>query len=74
MSKRRRRKRDRRPNIPPDTLRAAASTRVKQPLGSLQGSYDFDPDYSYVVKDLKRIGVLAGSSIILLIVISFFLR
>lgn len=74
MSKRRRRKRDRRPNIPPDTLRAAASTRVKKTLGALQGSYDFDPDYNYVVKDLKRIGALAGSLLILLIVISFFLR
>jgi len=74
MSKRRRRKRDRRPNIPPDTLRAVVSTRVKQPLDSLQGSYDFDPDYSYIVKDLKRIGALAGSLITLLIAISLFLR
>jgi len=47
---------------------------VKKTLGALQGSYDFDPDYSYVVKDLKRIGALAGSLLILLIVISFFLR
>ena len=74
MSKRRRRKRDRRPNIPPETLRAVASTRVEKTFGSLQGSYDFNPDYSYVVKDLKRIGALAGSLILLLIVISFFLR
>jgi len=74
MSKRRRRKRDRRPNIPPDTLRAVASTRVKQPLGALQGKDDLDLDYSYVVKDLKRIGALAGSLIILLIAISIFLR
>lgn len=74
MSKRRRKKRDRRPNLPPDTLRAAASTRVKEPLSSLQAWYDFDPDYNYVVKDLKRIGTLAGSFIFLLIVLSFFLR
>ena len=74
MSKRRRRKRDRRPNIPAETLRAVASTREKKTLDSLQGSYDFNPDYSYVVNDLRRIGVLGGSIIILLIVISFFLR
>ena len=74
MSKKRRRKRDRRPNIPPETLRAVASTRVKETPGYFQGSHDFNPDYSYVVKDLKRIGVIAGSLVLLLIVISFFLR
>lgn len=31
-------------------------------------------DYSYVIKDLRRIGILAGSFIIVLIVLSFFLR
>ncbi|PKO06129.1 MAG: hypothetical protein CVU41_08440 [Chloroflexi bacterium HGW-Chloroflexi-3] len=35
---------------------------------------DFNPDYSYVVKDLKRIGILAGSFIAILIVLTFFLR
>jgi hypothetical protein len=35
---------------------------------------DFQPDYSYVVNDLKRIGVLAGSLVTLLIILSFFLR
>ncbi len=74
MGKRRRKKRDRRPNLPPDTLKAAASTRVKEPLSSLQAGYDFDPDYSSMVKDLKRIGALAGTFIGLLIVLSFFLR
>lgn len=74
MSKRRRKKRDRRPNLPPDTLRAAASTRVKEPLSSLQARSDFNPDYSFVVKDLKRISALAGTFIGLLIVLSFFLR
>jgi hypothetical protein len=35
---------------------------------------DFNPDYSQTIKDLKRIGVLAGSFIAILVVISFFLR
>ncbi|NTW12275.1 MAG: hypothetical protein HGA30_03080 [Anaerolineales bacterium] len=35
---------------------------------------EFNPDYSYVKKDLTRIGILAGSFIALLIVISFFLK
>lgn len=35
---------------------------------------EFNPDYSYVKKDLKRIGMLAGSFFIILVVLSFFLR
>ena len=33
----------------------------------------FNPDYSPVIRDLKRIGILAGSFIAILIVLSFFL-
>ncbi|HLF73514.1 MAG TPA: hypothetical protein VI524_04165 [Anaerolineales bacterium] len=35
---------------------------------------EFNPDYSYVKKDLTRIGTLAGFFIVVLIVLSFFLR
>jgi hypothetical protein len=35
---------------------------------------EFNPDYTYVKKDLARIGSLAGFFIVLLIVISFFLK
>lgn len=34
---------------------------------------DFSPDYSYVVKDLRRIGILAGTFFAVLIILSFFL-
>lgn len=34
----------------------------------------FNPDYSYVIKDLRRIGILAGSFVVILVVLSFFLR
>ncbi len=34
----------------------------------------FNPDYSYVAKDLRRIGILAGSFVTILVVLSFFLR
>lgn len=37
-------------------------------------SNEFNPDYSPVIRDLKRIGILAGSFIALLVVLSFFLR
>ena len=36
-------------------------------------SREFNPDYSYVIKDLKRIGTLAGIFFVVLIVLSFFL-
>jgi hypothetical protein len=35
---------------------------------------EFNPDYSITKRDLKRIGILAGSFIVLLIVLSFFIR
>ncbi len=35
---------------------------------------EFNPDYTYVKKDLARIGTLAGFFIVVLIVLSFFLR
>lgn len=37
-------------------------------------SAEFNPDYSPIISDLKRIGVLAGSFFVILIVLSFFLR
>ena len=35
---------------------------------------EFNPDYTYVKKDLARIGILAGSFIAILVVLSFFLH
>jgi hypothetical protein len=35
---------------------------------------EFNPDYSYVVSDLKRIGILMGSFTVILIALSFFLK
>ncbi len=35
---------------------------------------DFNPDYSQTIKDLKRIGVLAGTFFAILVALSFFLR
>lgn len=33
----------------------------------------FNPDYSHVKRDLRRIGILAGSFVLILIALSFFL-
>jgi hypothetical protein len=35
---------------------------------------DFNPDYSTIKQELKRIGILAGSFFAFLIVLSFFLK
>lgn len=37
-------------------------------------STEFNPDYTYVKQDLKRIAVLAVSFISVLVILSFFLR
>jgi hypothetical protein len=38
------------------------------------GSGDFNPDYGYVRSDLRRIGVLAGSFLALLVILSFLVK
>jgi hypothetical protein len=35
---------------------------------------EFNPDYTDVRRDLKRIGILAGSIITVLVVLSFFIK
>jgi hypothetical protein len=35
---------------------------------------DFNPDYTHVINDLKRIGILAASFLVVLIILSFFLH
>ncbi len=37
-------------------------------------SSDFNPDYTHVFKDLKRIAILASSFTIILIALSFFIK
>jgi hypothetical protein len=49
----------------------AASTTAATSRSSLTS---FNPDYSYVVKDLRRIGLLAGTFISILVILTFFLR
>jgi len=43
-------------------------------VASASKSVEFNPDYSYVKKDLARIGTLAGFFIVVLIVLSFFIK
>jgi hypothetical protein len=74
VSKKRRRKKDRRPNIPKQTIRASSGATGVPQKRVLRTSQDFNPDYSHVYRDLKRIGTLAGFFVVLLIVLSFVLR
>jgi hypothetical protein len=66
-------RRRKQPNLPEGTLRTVRSGRSKRSSHSRAGMSDFNPDYSYVIKDLRRIAILAGMFIALLIVLSFFL-
>ena len=50
------------------------STTRRSAASSVQAPVEFNPDYTDVKTDLKRIGILAGSFITLLVVLSFFLR
>lgn len=56
----------------PLTYTASAPTAT---AASQARSYttDFNPDYSETIKDLKRIGLLAGSFFVILIVLAFIL-
>ena len=34
----------------------------------------FNPDYHYVIKDLRRVGILAGSFVIILVALAIYLH
>ena len=53
--------------------RRMTSTSVSMASSATKG-VEFNPDYTYVKKDLSRIGMLAGFFFVALIVLSFFLR
>ena len=79
-------RRARRPNVPLYTGPIAPSTPpAASPFRDMGGglatsvrptaaSTQIQADYSHIVKDLKRIGVLAGGFVTVLIVLSFFIR
>ena len=54
--------------------RSATSKSTPTFAGIQRGPTEFNPDYTNVKKDLKRIGILAAGFFIILIALSFFLR
>jgi len=51
---------------------AKSSKRATRAASS--STIEFNPDYTHVKRDLSRIGVLAGSFFVILVVISFFIK
>ncbi len=47
--------------------RAAPAIKV-----SIAKTIEFNPDYTQVKRDLRRIGILAGTFVLLLVILSFF--
>ena len=56
------------------SLPAAAARFVGSSTRRFTGVVEFKPDYSHVVSDVKRIGIIAASYLVILIVLSFILN
>ena len=54
--------------------RVVTSVSVTPSGSNVNRATEFNPDYTYIKRDLGRIGVLAGSFFALLIVLSFFIK
>jgi hypothetical protein len=52
---------------------ASSSRSFSRSAASSGAQVEFNPDYSYVAKDLKRVGTLAGIFFVILIALSFIL-
>ena len=61
-------------NVSKSTAKVSAASTTSTTSRRRLSSTEFDPDYSDIVSDLKRIGTLAASFFVILIVLSFFLR
>jgi hypothetical protein len=54
-------------------------TKINRPISKSMAASpatraEFNPDYTYVKRDLTRIGMLAGTFFVVLIVLSFFIK
>jgi hypothetical protein len=62
------------PGGTPQAYSSSGSTGSMAGQRRFTGVAEFKPDYSHVVSDLKRIGILAGSFFVILVVLSFILK
>jgi hypothetical protein len=58
----------------PGSITSQPAASSWSPQRGLNQATEFNPDYSAVKKDLKRIGLLAGSFFVILIALTFILR
>ncbi|MGD8813334.1 MAG: hypothetical protein PVI78_02545 [Anaerolineales bacterium] len=71
--RKRKKRKERTPNLP-EIVTTRAGAKKATPIVKAAKQNNFNPDYSFVVKDLRRIGILAGSFIVILIVLSIVLN
>ncbi|MCF6277225.1 MAG: hypothetical protein L3J16_00530 [Anaerolineales bacterium] len=50
------------------------TSRSRRTAAVAPRSAEFDPDYTEIKNDLKRIGMMAGGFVLVLVVLSFFLN
>lgn len=74
MGRKRKKSQYRRPAVAPSPTGPTSFVTEPRPVDSFGRSRSFNPDYTHVREDLRRIGLLAGSFIVLLIVGSFLFR
>lgn len=74
MSKKKKRKSSRKKSRATSTTASVATSISREKtVSKSRESREFNPDYSYVIKDLKRIGTLAAVFFVVLIGLSFIL-
>jgi hypothetical protein len=54
--------------------RTSNSVNVSVSTSSANRVAEFNPDYTYIKRDLGRIGMLAGSFFVILVALSFFIK
>ncbi len=59
--------------MPKKTRRQVSRTAAFMPAQRTTTA-EFNPDYTYIRRDLRRIGMLAGGFFVILIALSFFLH
>jgi hypothetical protein len=61
-------------SVSTNTSTAPKTTTVAPVRANRSAVAEFNPDYTYVKKDLAKIGTMAGIFIAILVILSFFLR
>ena len=52
----------------------AATTSVRTAASTMRPSSEFNPDYTYIKKDLQSMGIMVTFFVGVLVVLTFFLR